>query len=203
MLYDILKSSSDGDQYTGQKVNLKNGIAICILSVLTMTMALIPLSSFIKIRQVGPCSLIIISVLFSGFSAISTRVWSSEDHAQWYNGAGLCHIVTPLRQPLTVAFSFAMVLMPWKLIETLSSTNVAQPNQVLRDILFVWGIPLCLVLPFQYFVMANVYSIIPGFGCVPEYDDSWLSLVIVYIWWPLLLTLTFFLSSKFFSPFIT
>ncbi|RKF73827.1 Pheromone a factor receptor [Golovinomyces cichoracearum] len=182
------------DHYVGQELNRANGFAIRAFSVLTIIMALVPLTSFIRIQQVGPCSLILISIVFSAFAVVNSSIWDSEVHTQWYNGAGICHIEAPLRQPLTLAFSLAMVLMPWKLIETLRSRKAVHKNRIWRDIIVVWGIPLLFTLPFQYFVMTNIFSVLPGFGCVPEFDNSWLSLVIVYIWWPLLLFLTLVLA---------
>ncbi|KAI1002377.1 hypothetical protein K3495_g5823 [Podosphaera aphanis] len=188
------KAVYHGFNYTGEKVNYANGVAIRFFSMLTTVMALVPLISLIKIRQVGPCSLILISMVFSIFAMISSIIWDDENQDQWYNGAGFCHINAPLRQPLTIAFALAMVLMPWKLVETLRSRSIVQSNRVWWEILFVWGLPLLFILPFQYLVMANVYSIVPGFGCAPEFDYSWLSFIIVFMWWPLLLFLTFILS---------
>lgn len=176
------------------ELNRINGVAITILSIVTTILAIIPLTTFIKIRQVGPCSLLLISMLFSTFAAVNSRIWSSENQSEWYSGAGICHIETPLRQPLTIAFAFAMVLMPWKLVETLRTRRVVQFNRVWRDIVFVWGVPVFIIMPFQYLVMTNVYSIIPGFGCMPEFDESWLSLLVVFMWWPVLLFLTLVLA---------
>ncbi|RKF63078.1 Pheromone a factor receptor [Erysiphe neolycopersici] len=182
------------DGYDGQRVNRANGHAIQIFSVLTIIMALMPLTTFMRLRTVGQFSLVLVSIIFSLFALINASIWDTDDHARWFSGTGLCHVEASLRQPLTVAFSLAMVLIPWRLIRMLRSDSSPKP-QILSDILFIWGVPLFFILPFQYLVMTNAYSIVPGFGCVPEFDDSWLSLVIVYIWWILLLPVTFILSG--------
>ncbi|KAI6246018.1 Pheromone a factor receptor [Erysiphe necator] len=196
MSQDLLLASSHiyQDEYAGQRINVANGFAIRIFSVLTFTMALMPLTTFMRLKTVGQFSLVLISMIFSIFAVLNASIWNTEDHIQWFSGVGICHVEASLRQPLTVAFSLAMILIPWRLIRMLRSETFPKP-QILPDILFIWGIPILFILPCQYLVMTNVYSIVPGFGCVPEFDDSWLSLVIVYIWWIVLLPVTFILSG--------
>lgn len=184
------------DGYDGERVNRANGYAIRIFSILTIIMAFLPLITFLRLKTVGQFSLVLVSIIFSFFAFINASIWDTDDHAQWFSGTGLCHIEASLRQPLTVAFSLAMVLIPWRLIRMLRSDTSPKPR-ILSDIFFIWGVPLFFILPFQYLVMSNAYSIVPGFGCVPEFNDSWLSLVIVYIWWILLLPVTLILSGKF------
>jgi len=81
-------------------------------------------------------------------------------------------------------------------------TRAEKRRQLIIDLLFCFGVPVWM-MSIHYVIQPDRYWLIEVMGCTPTVDNSWPSIVLVFIWPPIsALMATYFCSKSFPFPFL-
>ena len=187
----------------GQSFSLSPGaIAVPLLACITLILDIPPLVWHIKNHNVAAAGLVswIILNLFFGF--INALIWPTDDVAGWWKGFILCDIEVKLVLASSVGIPGCLACIMKKLAAILDTSNtVLTPSsaqrwrQLIIDLFLCFGFPLYMVI-IHYVVQPNRYYIYSIAGCVISFDASWPSVVLVWIWPPILSLLGVCYSGK-------
>lgn len=126
------------------------------------------------------------------FNFINPLIWPTEFPEGWWNGTGLCDIEVKLQLAFSTANVGAVACIFRQLaiiLDTNRTTLTPSSAQRLRKRIFEFGFcvgaPTYLMLA-HYFVQTSRYYIYSVEGCRPAFDDSWVSVALIFVW-PLIL----------------
>ncbi|KAI9372530.1 pheromone A receptor-domain-containing protein [Aspergillus egyptiacus] len=126
------------------------------------------------------------------FNIVNAFIWPTDDIANWWDGAGLCDVEVKILTSSYVALPGTLVCLFRSLayvLDTRRTTLVPSKRQRWRnravEILFCVVIPVVAAATHIVYQM-NRYFIFAIAGCVATHDESWVSLVLGYMW-PLVL----------------
>lgn len=167
-------------------------IALPILSALSIALCTVPLVLHAKNRNLPATCLICWSILLNLFNIINAILWPNDDTAAWWNGAGLCDVEVKFMVASYVAMPGALVGI-FRGLAMVMDTNRATwvPNKTQRwrnrmvDLLFCVIVP-CIAMITHIVWQKNRYYIFAISGCVNDFDESWPSLVLAWMWPPII-----------------
>jgi pheromone a factor receptor len=178
----------------GTSAPLSMAIALIVFSASALVILVVPALWHWKVRNVGACSLIFHLTLGNLCTFINAIIWPNENYASWWNGVGLCDIENNIKWPYITGVTCATACITRNLAVVLDvdrselNTTIARKHRkMLLELAFCFAIPV-LQIPLHYVVQDNRYFIQAIGGCGPVFDQSWPSIVIMYIW-PLLFSL--------------
>ena len=164
------------------------GIAVSTLSLLAIVLAIPPFVSHIKSRNLAATSLIFWLNILNIFNFINPFIWPTDNIPTWFSGVGLCDlevkigVAASVGGPGAVACIFRQLAI---ILDTDRTTLVPSTAQRRRKLAL--EIFLCFVFPLwmmiaQFIVQARRFYVFAISGCVPAYDNSWLAIVLVFMW---------------------
>lgn len=181
-------------------------VGLPILSSLSIAVGIPPLILLAKNRNYPAASLISWSILLNLFNIINALCWPTDDVGSWWDGSGLCDIEVKfmvagyLGVPgslLCIFRSLAIVL------DTDRATLVPSKSQRWRkrfvEILFCVIVPLVAMVTHIAYQKSRYYLYAIS-GCVSNYDESWVSLALAYIWPPIICIIAAYYCRKQPSP---
>ena len=167
-------------------------IAVPILSFLTLLLDIPSFAWHIKNKNIPASCLVFWIVLGNLFNFVNALIWPTDDVAHWWHGEIYCDIQVKLVVAATLGIvgavaaimrSLAMALNTEK---TVLMASTAQRNRKMAiDGLLCFGLPIYAIL-IHYIVQPSRFYIFTIGGCTPSFDNSWPSLVLVYIWPPII-----------------
>ncbi len=185
-----------------------SAVALPILAALAIISATPPLVWHYKNRNTAACSLVFWIILVNIFNLVNALIWPTDDTATWYDGNVLCDIEVKLMgaSNLGVVGSLACIMRNLaNVMDTdrtgLIPTRSQRRRQVVIDLLLCFGGPTYMII-IHYIVQPNRFYIFAISGCTPSYDNSWPSIVLVFIWPPILCLLDTYYCGKWYPPFI-
>jgi pheromone a factor receptor len=162
-----------------------------ILSFFAIVILIVPFKWHWRLKNIGACSLAFYLSLSNLFTLINAIIWPTDNYDQWWDGAGLCDIEAKLRWPLITGIACSTLCICRNLANVLdverseiSSTRASKKRKMIIDILLCYGIPVLQIL-LHYIIQYNRYIIGVLAGCLPTYDESWPTIVIMYMWPPI------------------
>lgn len=177
-------------------------IVLPFLALLSILLDIPPLIWHISQKNIAAWSLILWIIVTNFFLFINPFIWPRDNLLEWYNGKGLCDIQVRVVVGSVIALPCALVCIMRKLAMIMDTRNItigARTNRRVREnvleVLWCWGFPVLIMLVY-YFVQSRRYFIIGISGCYPVYDASWPSIVAVWMWQPIILTVGSYYASK-------
>jgi pheromone a factor receptor len=177
-------------------------IGLPALSFLSITVGIPPLVLLVKNRNYPAASLISWSILLNVFNIVNALCWPTDDVESWWDGAGLCDIEVKFMVAgyvgvpgslLCIFRSLAIVL------DTDRATLVPSRGQRWRkrfvEILFCIVVPLMAMITHIIYQKSRYYLYSIS-GCVNNYDESWVSLILAYIWPPIICVIAAYYCCK-------
>lgn len=177
-------------------------VAMPVLACFTMIINIAPFIWHVKNRNLAAASLVFWIVLTLFFDFINALIWPKDDIANWFKGFILCDIEVKLMLAATVGIpgslasimrNLAMVLNTEKPV--LMRTTAQRRRQLIIDSLFSFGFPVYM-MAIHYVVQPSRYYIYAIAGCVVSFDDSWPTVVLMWIWPSMLSLVGVFYSGK-------
>ncbi len=172
------------------------------LTLLTILLSIAPFIWHIKHRNLPASSLVFWIVLVDIFYFINALIWPNDDLDSWWRGYGLCDLEVKLQVAATIGIPTSLVCIMRNLARVLdTSRTVLQPSPAQRrrqyaiEALLCFGAPVYMII--AHYVVQNVRYYIFGIsGCVPSFDNSWPSIVLIEIWSPFFSVVAVYYSSK-------
>ncbi|CAG8055483.1 unnamed protein product [Penicillium olsonii] len=167
-------------------------VVLPTLSFLSIAVGIPPLILLAKNRNYPASSLIAWSIILNLFNFINALCWPTDDVDSWWDGSGLCDIEVKLMVAGYIGVPGALLCIFRSLaivLDTDRATLVPSRGQRWRN-RFMDSI-FCVVAPLIAMVTHIVYQksryyLFSISGCVNNYDESWVSLVLAYIWPPII-----------------
>ncbi|EPS34677.1 hypothetical protein PDE_09641 [Penicillium oxalicum 114-2] len=163
-----------------------------LLSFISIVVCITPLTLHAKNRNLPATSLICWTILLNAFNIINALIWPTDNVNVWWDGSGLCDIEVKLMVGSYVAFPGALVGIFRGLavvLDTASTTLVPSKTQRLRnqavELVFCVVIPVIAMITHIIWQKSR-YLLFAISGCVNDFDESWVSFVLAYMWPPLI-----------------
>lgn len=165
-----------------------NAVILGLFSGIIVGLDLPPIIWHIQRRNFAASSLVFWVLLLNFTNFINAVIWPNSDFAANFDGKGLCDIEVKYivaswaGLPCAVAAiirGLAKVMDPEKV--ALAPSAAQKRRNLIIDILLIWACPIYLIA-FHYIVQPNRYFIWPIAGCNPSLDNSWLSVILIFIW---------------------
>ncbi|KAI9762620.1 MAG: a-factor receptor [Chaenotheca gracillima] len=166
-------------------------VLLPILAVLAIVLSIPPFLWHLRNRNVAACSLIFWITLANVFVFVNALIWPTDDVKYWFNGVGLCDVEVKLTWAFSVGAAASLTCIMRNLAKimdvdrtTVIPTRAQRRRQMVVDFLWCYGCPFYLMI-IDYVVQSNRYYIFTVSGCTPAVDNSWLTIVLIFIWAPL------------------
>ncbi len=163
-------------------------ILLSTFASLAIILLIVPFLWHWRLENVGACSLIFFISLGNFFTFINVIIWPTEDFDSWWNGAGLCDIEAKLKWPYVTGLACATLCITRNLANVLdvdraeiSPTRASKKRKVAVDLAICFTVPV-LQIALHYIIQPNRYYITTIGGCEPSYDNSWPTIVIMFMW---------------------
>ncbi|GLI75158.1 a-factor receptor [Penicillium ochrochloron] len=163
-----------------------------VLSFFSIAVCITPLILHAKNRNLPAASLICWTILLNLFNIINAFIWPTDNVDLWWDGAGLCDVEVKLMVGSYVAFPGALVGIFRGLaivLDTASATLVPSKTQRWRkravELLFCVVVPIIAMITHIVWQKSR-YLLFSISGCVNNFDESWVSLVLAYMWPPII-----------------
>ncbi|KAL4784608.1 pheromone A receptor-domain-containing protein [Aspergillus varians] len=163
-------------------------VALQTLSVLAILVSTPPLALHWKNRNLPAAILIGWYILLNLFNFVNAFIWPTDDIDNWWDGAGLCDIEVKLLIGSYVAVPGCLVCIFRSLAHVLDTSRATLvPSQRQRWRNRAMELLFCVIVPFiaaitHLVYQGNRYFIFAIAGCVTSLDESWVSLVLGYLW---------------------
>ena len=180
---------------------MSEAVVVPTLAFLIILFCIPPFVWHVKNRNLAASSLVFWIVLTNLFNFVNSLIWTNDDLDAWWRGYVLCDIEVKLMNAANVGIpssvtaimrSLALVLDTERTV--LRPTSAQRKRKLALDILLCFGGPAYVILV-HYFVQNIRYYIFAISGCVPGFDNSWPSIVLVHIWSPVFSLVDVYYSS--------
>lgn len=167
-------------------------VVLPVLSFFSIILAIPPLVLHGKNRNFPATTLIFWSIIFNLFNIINAFIWPTDDMAPRWDGAGLCDIEVKLMAASYMGIPGSLVCIFRSLavvLDTDRATLVPSKGQRWRnrfmEILFCVAVPVVAMIT-QTVWQKSRYILYAISGCVNDYDESWVSFMLAWIWPPII-----------------
>ncbi|CAG8422070.1 unnamed protein product [Penicillium salamii] len=178
----------------GMEVRHRYPVAVVVptLSFLSIAVGIPPLILLAKNRNYPAANLISWSIILNLFNIINALCWPNDDVDSWWDGSGLCDIEVKVMVAGYIGVPGALLCIFRSLAIVLGTdraTLIPSRSQRWRnrfmDIVFCVVAPL-IAMATHIVYQKSRYYVFSISGCVNNYDESWVSLVLAYIWPPII-----------------
>ncbi|KAJ5576009.1 hypothetical protein N7535_002935 [Penicillium sp. DV-2018c] len=167
-------------------------IILPVLSFFSIALAIPPIILHGKNRNFPASSLIFWSILLNIFNIVNSLTWPTDDdiHSAW-DGSGLCDIEVKLMAAsyLGIPGSLMCIFRSLALVlDTDRATLVPSRSQRWRNRFM--EVMFCVVAPVLAMITHIIwqrsrYILFSISGCVNDFDESWVSLALAWVWPPI------------------
>ncbi|OJJ41543.1 hypothetical protein ASPWEDRAFT_147264 [Aspergillus wentii DTO 134E9] len=167
-------------------------VAVPFLAILSILISITPLVLHVKNRNFPSAYLVCWFMMLNIFNATNAFIWPTDDVDSWWDGVGLCDIEVKLMIASYIAVPGALVCIFRSLayvLDTRRAMLVPSKSQRWRgrlmDFLFCVFVPSIAMITHIVYQKSRYY-IFAISGCVNNFDESWVSLVLSFIWPPVI-----------------
>jgi pheromone a factor receptor len=159
-----------------------------VLSFMSMVLDGSCLAWHVKNRNLPAACLVFWIMLDNLFNFVNALIWPTDDIASWWLGYGYCDVEVKLDLASALGTVGALACVMRSLARALDTekgimgaTHAQRQRQWMVEMLLCFGLPVYMIV-IHYVVQPSRYYIFAITGCTPSFDDSWPSIVLVYIW---------------------
>ena len=167
-------------------------ILLPVLASLSLILCTPPLVWHIRNRNLAASALVFWVMLENVFNFINPILWPSDEMSQWPRGYVVCDIQGKLTIASNIGFPSSLLCIIRYLAIILDTKNTVfraakgyRSRQLMQEAALCIGLPMFISI-LHLVVQDTRYYIFAIAGCVPSYDDSWLSIALIHIWGPIL-----------------
>ncbi|MCJ1283034.1 a-factor receptor [Xylographa opegraphella] len=167
-------------------------IAVPLLSLFTIFLDFPAFIWHLKHRNLPTGSLIFWILVSNLVNLINALLWPNDNIPTWFSGTILCDIEVKLDLAATLALVGSVLCITRALARALdtskpaiSTTGQQRFRRNLFDCALCFGPPLYIII-IHYVVQPSRYYLFAISGCTPSVDNSWPTIVLIFIWAPLL-----------------
>ncbi|RAL14203.1 pheromone receptor [Aspergillus homomorphus CBS 101889] len=169
-------------------------VLLPVISFVSLLLSIVPLVLHWKHRNVAASSLICWYMILNVFNIVNAILWPTDDVSAWWDGNGLCDVEGKIMIASYIAVPGTLVCIFRSLACVLDTRRAALvPTRSQRwwnrgmTLLFCFIAPAIAMIT-QYVYQGGRYFLFAIAGCVNSYDESWVTLVLAYVW-PLVICL--------------
>lgn len=188
----------DGTNFPSSSIAIVLPVLACIAIIIDIP----PFIWHIKNRNFAAAGLVFWVVLSLFLDFINALIWPTDDVDNWFKGYGLCDVEAKLLVALSVGLPGSLLCIMRNLAKVLDTRNtVLMPTtsqrrrQLAIEFFLTFGFPIIL-MGVHYIVQPSRYYILAIAGCTPAFDNSWPTVVLVWIWPSFLSIVGVFYSGK-------
>ncbi|KAJ5688933.1 hypothetical protein N7462_003325 [Penicillium macrosclerotiorum] len=167
-------------------------VVLPVLSSFAIVVCITPLILHAKNRNLPASSLIGWTIVLNLFNIINALIWPTDSVSSWWSGAGLCDIEIKIMVGSYVAYPGCLIGIFRGLaivLDTSCATMVPTRSQRWRNRSI--ELLVCVVGPIIAMITHVVwqksrYLLFAISGCVNNFDESWVSFVLAFMWPPIL-----------------
>ncbi|PKY06215.1 STE3-domain-containing protein [Aspergillus campestris IBT 28561] len=167
-------------------------VIVPLLAFFSIFVSIAPLVLHWKNRNLPACCLIGWFLILNLFNITNAIIWPTDDSTTWWNGVVLCDIEVKIMIASYVAVPGDIMCIFRGLacvLDTRRATLVPTKQQRWRnrfmELLFCVAVPIIAMIT-QVSYQANRYMIFAISGCVNSFDESWVSVLLGFIWPPII-----------------
>jgi pheromone a factor receptor len=178
-------------------------IGITVLSFLATLLCIPPFFWHVKSRNLAASALVGWILLDNLFIFMNANIWPTDNLGSWWNGSGLCDVQVKIQIAATVGVAGALACIFRSLAIVLDTDNtVLVPSTAQRRRRIAFEIFFCFLFPAYFIVIHFVvqpsrFYLFSITGCTPSFDNSWLTIVLIFIWPVILCLLGAYYCCKF------
>ncbi|KAK2749825.1 a-factor receptor [Myotisia sp. PD_48] len=171
----------------------RQGIALSVVSLIALLLCFPPLGWHCRNKNFPAACLIFWFIVQNFYNFVNPFIWPTDDVASWWMGYGYCDIQAKFISGSGVGIAGPLVCIFRSLAKVLDTDHTSLvPSKGERRRTLIFEVTFCVLIPIiimalQFIVQENRYEIFAIIGCMPSYHQSWVSLVVGYIWPPLVL----------------
>ncbi|PYH76358.1 a-pheromone receptor PreA [Aspergillus uvarum CBS 121591] len=169
-------------------------VLLPVISFVSLLLSVVPLVLHWNNRNVAASSLICWYMILNVFNIINAILWPTDNVGSWWNGKGLCDSEVKVMIASYIAVPGTLVCIFRSLACVLDTRRAALvPSKSQRwwnrgmTLLFCFIAPAIAMIT-QIIYQGGRYFLFAISGCVNSYDETWVTLVLAYIW-PLVICL--------------
>ncbi|EEP79384.1 predicted protein [Uncinocarpus reesii 1704] len=170
------------------------GVALSAIAFLSVIVCIPPLVWHGRNKNFPAICLTVWLIIQNIYNFINPLIWPTDDIGSWWEGHVYCDIQAKIivGSGVGIAGPLACIFRSLaKVMNTDSATLMPSKGEKRRTLAF--DITFCLLIPamvmaLHYIVQENRYFIFAIVGCMPSYYSSWPTIVVGYMWAPLVLT---------------
>jgi len=167
-------------------------IIATVISGVVLLLDIPPLVWHIRHRNLGAGSLIGWLLILNLMTFTNALIWPNDNLNEWWHGHGLCDVEVRIKVGASNALPGALTCIMRHLAAVLDTENIIPSMKTKRlshiiDLILCFGIPVLSMIAL-YLVQDLRYYLTGISGCSVSVDNSWPSLITIYLW-PLILTL--------------
>lgn len=177
-------------------------VAVPLLSLIALVLNIPPIVWHIKGRNLAASTLVFWIILCNFFNFINALLWPTDDMGTWWKGFGLCDIEVKLVTASTVGIVGSLACIMRNLAAVLDTDHtVLVPSTTQRrrriafDSIFCIAFPIYMMIT-HYIVQPSRYYIFAISGCTPSFDNSWVGIVLCFIWPPIICLMDAYYCGK-------
>lgn len=173
-------------------------VAIPVLASIAIVVGIPPIVLHWKNRNFPATSLICWFVILNVFNFINALLWPTDDVESWWDGRGLCDVEVKIMIASYVAVPGALACIFRSLASVLDTRRaMLVPSKRQRWRNRIVESLFCVIIPIISMITHIVYQktryMLFGIsGCVNNFDEGWVSLVLAFIWPPIICLLAAF-----------
>lgn len=173
------------------------------LSGLAITASILPLIWHLKSKNLPAICLIMWIGMFNTISFLNAFIWGADIFKAW-EGKVFCDIEIKFLIAAMTGKMGSIAACARNLANVMRDdlpvvkTRAEKRRQLVIDLLLCFGVPVWM-MSIHYVTQPDRYWLIEVMGCTPTVDNSWPSIVLVFIWPPISALVATYFCSKFFS----
>lgn len=167
-------------------------VALPFLSIIAILVLITPLVLHAKNNNFPAASILVWFILLNLFNIFNSFIWPNDDIESYWNGVGLCDIEAKVMIASYVAVPGGLLCV-FRSLAAVLDTRCAMlvPTKKQRwksrgmEILFCVFVPIASMLTHMVYQRSR-YMIYGITGCINDFDQSVMSLVLSFIWPPII-----------------
>lgn len=167
-------------------------VALPFLSIIATLVLITPLVLHAKNRNFPAASILVWFILLNLFNIFNSFIWPNDDIESYWDGVGLCDIEAKVMIASYVAVPGGLLCV-FRSLAAVLDTRCAMlvPTKIQRwktrgmEILFCVFVPVASMLTHIVYQRSR-YMIYGITGCINDFDQSIMSLVLSFIWPPII-----------------